>query len=373
MFENTNPLPGQLPPTPPPMPNMPMGSAPIGAPPMGQPPVPPQAKVFTMPEKFRSVGGGGSKSGGSGNTKRLMIILIVVVVVAGLTVGGLYVFNNVLKKNTNNDNANLVVNTVGNQNLNSGANTNTVNTNTVNTNATNDNTNVANTNDNTNTASNTNTVTNANTNTTTNTNTSTVISGPLPSSADTDVDGLTDIEEVVYGTDPAKPDTDGDSFIDGKKAETAGTIGELFNGYNPAGTGRLEGSTLVKRQENSTQVYSILVPTPWSAVTDSSGGLLISPSQSTGELFQVRLDTNPNKLSPTDWYLAANPAAKADELTPITVNALEGIYSEDQSTVYFFHDTKVYLIQYSTGTLTQVNYRTTFDMMVRSFKLVATS
>lgn len=360
MFENTPPQPGQLPPTPPPMPNMPsMSNMPMGAPPAGPVPLPPQAKVFTMPEKFRSVGGGGGpKSGGSRNTRRLMIILIIVLVIAGLGVGGFYVFNNVLKKDTSNENVNLVVNRNANQNLNN------------NTNTTNDNINGA-------TNENTNTVTNDNTNTTTNANANTnsnpVVSGPLPSSTDTDGDGLTDVEETVYGTNPAQPDSDGDSFIDGKKIESSGTIGELFNGYNPAGDGRLEGSALVKRQANATNEYSILVPTPWSAVTDSSGGILISPSQSTGELFQVRLDSNPNKLSPTDWYVQANSSANASELTPITVNALEGIYSEDQSTVYLFHDTKVYLIQYSTGSLSQVNYRTTFDMMVRSFKLVAAS
>lgn len=369
MFENTPPQSGLPSSAPSPMPGMPT-SAPSQPAPM------PQPKVFTMPEKFRSTGGS-PKSGGSRGTKRLMIILIIVTVVAGLTVGGLYVFNNVLNQDTANDNANT--NTVVDENLNV-VNTNTAdeNLNSGNSNlngVTNENTNVtANLNSSLNSNGNTNSVvTNTNASTNGNTNTSTVATSPLPSSTDTDADGLTDIEETVYGTNASQPDSDGDSFIDGKKVDTTGTIGEVFNGYNPAGDGRLEGSALVKRQENAAKEYSLLLPTPWTAVTDSAGGVLINPSQSTGELFQVRVDANPSKLTPQQWYLAANPSANAAELTSITVNALEGLYSEDQSTVYLFRDTKVYMIQYSTGSLTQVNYRTTFDMIVRSFKLVAAS
>lgn len=353
MFENTPPQAG-----------MPMPAPGMPTPPPSQPPAMPQPKVFTMPEKFRTTGGS-APSGGSRGTKKLVIILVIVTVVAGLTVGGLYVFNNVLNQDTTNENANT--NTVVDENLNVVENTNTENVN-----ATNQNLNLT-TNENNNAAVNENTNSTLSNTNTTNTNVAVTPSGPLPSSADSDGDGLTDIEETVYGTNASQPDSDGDSFIDGKRQEGTSFIGEVFNGYNPAGDGRLEGSALVKRQENSTQEYSILLPTPWTAVTDSSGGVLINPSQSTGELFQVRIDTNPSRLSPQEWYLAANPSANASELTAITVNALEGLYSEDQSTVYLFRDTKVYMIQYSTGTLTQVNYRTTFDMMVRSFKLVAAS
>lgn len=55
--------------------------------------------------------------------------------------------------------------------------------------------------------------------------------GTDPSITDTDADGLTDAQEVnVYSTDPLNQDTDGDGFVDGQ---------EVANGYNPAGTGRL--------------------------------------------------------------------------------------------------------------------------------------
>jgi hypothetical protein len=55
--------------------------------------------------------------------------------------------------------------------------------------------------------------------------------GTDPQVVDSDADGLSDREEVfVYGTDPLNPDTDGDTYKDG---------GEVQNGYDPKGPGRL--------------------------------------------------------------------------------------------------------------------------------------
>jgi len=49
--------------------------------------------------------------------------------------------------------------------------------------------------------------------------------------SDSDSDGLYDREEArVYKTDPLNPDTDGDTFLDG---------GEVKNGFNPKGAGKL--------------------------------------------------------------------------------------------------------------------------------------
>lgn len=334
-----------------------------------------QPKVFTMPEKFRSVTPG--PTGGGRKTKRLLIILIVVLVLAGLGVAGLYVFQNVFNQPANDNTNGSVVNQNRNQNFNTNSPANGNINGNANGNAngnvngaTNGNLNVngnANANANTNAA---NANTNANANGNANTNTPRLT--PLPSSADGDRDGLTDIEEVVYGTDSSKPDSDQDSFIDGKQERSDGTvIGEVYNGYNPKGSGRLEDSTLVKRQLNGTNTYSLLIPSTWTGVQDQSGGILINPSQATGEFFQVRIHDNATRQTPEAWYQSANPNANVNSLKTITFGGFEGIYSEDESAVYLFRDTKVYSLQYTTGSLTQVNYWTTFEMMVRSFKLVA--
>lgn len=361
MFENQQPQPNPLNPVMPSPGLPPQGSMPQATPP---PAAPPQPSIHTMPERFRASGGGPKSSGG---TKKLMIILIVVLVLAGLGFGAMYVFQNVLgKENANTNTTNTTANTdTGNENTNVADENSNANSNVNAATNANDNTNAA---VNTNTTSNTNTT---NTNGNLNTNTATTV-GPLPSSTDSDSDGLTDVEEALFGTDSKKPDTDSDTFVDGKQVQANGTIvGELYLGYNPTGTGALEGSTLVSRQQNSAKDYGLLVPATWTVTNDSSGGMLISPAQQTGEFVQVRINDNPTRLTPKQWYQANNPSSQVDTLTTVAVNGLEGIISEDGSTVYLFKDTKVYSIQYSTGSLSQVNYRTTFEMMYRSFKLVA--
>jgi len=334
----------------------PMGNTPPVAP---APTAAAQPQVHTMPDRFRTTGG----PKGSGGTKKLIITLVVVLVVAGLAVAGLYVFNNVL---TNaNENTNTVVTNTTDENLNTTTNLNTnteLNQNT----ALNSNTDL---NSNTSTTGNLNTNVALNTNTSTNTNTS-VTPTVLPSSQDTDGDGLTDVEEAAYGTDINSSDSDADTFVDGRQTKTDGTLtGEVELGYNPKGTGTLEASTIVKRVTNSTKAYSVLIPAGWTTSADSNGGLLVTPSTTTGEFFQVRSTDNPTRLTPKDWYQQNNPSANVAALKTLTVNGLEGIVSEDSSTVYLFKDAVIYSIQYGTGSLTSVNYWTTFSMIQHSFKL----
>lgn len=333
-----------------------------------------------MPERFRSTGStaGGPTGGGSSKTKKLVVTLIIVLVVAGLGVVGLYVFNKVVKSNTNAGNTNSTLNTNAlnsnttntpvntSSNLNTSSNTNlnnNLNTNSTNTNGTN-----------TNVSSNTNSTSNVNaaTNTSTNTNTSTAVT-PLPSNTDTDNDGLTDTEELVYGTDAAKPDTDGDGFLDGRQVRADGTvIGELVNLYNPKGPDKLETSSLVKRIENASKTYGLLVPFGWT-INESSGLLVVTPTTSTGEFFQVRSYDNATRQTPQQWYQANNPQAQMSLTKSVAFNGLEGIRSEDGTSVYFFKDAQVFGLTYTTGSLSKVNFWTTFEMMMKSFKLVAAS
>ncbi len=359
MFENTTP---QTPPLNPLNPVMPSAPLPPDAP---QPFVPPQPPVHTMPERFRSAGSVPGGPPGAKTTKKLAIILAVVVVVAGLGVAGLYVFNRVVKTNANNANLNTSNTALTNLNTNTTANLNTNPT--VNTNLANENANTT-ANDNTNTVVNT----NANTNTSTNTNSS-AVSGPLPSSADTDSDGLTNVEELVYGTDASNPDTDGDTFIDGRQTRPDGTvIGELANLYNPKGAGQLEGSALVKRVTNASQTFSLLIPTGWTT-NESSGLLVITPTTQTGEFFQVRSYDNTANQTLSQWYQANYPTDQISLTKSVAINGLEGLISPDGASVYLLKGTKIYGLTYTATGLTQLNYWTTFDLMMKSFKLVATT
>lgn len=385
MFDTpqTAPTPSPVPPSANPL-NPPLPAPDLNSPqmPPPAPPAPytaPQPQVHTMPERFRTTGPSGTPGPkGSSTTRKLVITLVVVVIVAGLGVGGLFVFNQVVKNaNTNTATTNLtntanlnVVNVSNTANLNATANTNLA----ANSNS---NSNLA-TNTTTNTAANANTA--LNTNLASNTNASTVGStglwgtGRLPSSLDTDNDGLTNVEETLYGTNPNNPDTDGDGYIDGERVQTDGTIiGELVNLYDPTKAGaKLEGSTLVKRVEDTAKTYSLLVPTSWTT-NESSGLLVITPVQQTGEFFQVRAYDNTSNQTPKQWYQTNNPQANVNNVRTMAFNGLEALISEDWSTVYYFHGTKVYGLTYTTGSLSQANYWTTFDMMMRSFQLVAAS
>lgn len=371
MFENSTP---QTPPQNPLNPVMPapglsnaQGPAPVAPPPFA----PPAPQVHSMPERFRNTGPAAGGPPASSKTKKLVITLIIVAVVAGLGVAGLYIFNTVVKSNANTVNA---INTVSNITT---SNLNTVNANAstnLNLNAT-ANVNSAvngNTNTVTNVTSNVNTAVNVNaTNTSVNTNTA-VTSIPLPANTDTDGDGLTDTEELVFGTEASILDTDGDTFIDGRGLKDGKTIGEVVGLYNPKGAGQIETTTLVKRVQNAAQTYGLLVPAAWT-INESTGLLVVTPTTTTGEFFQVRTYDNASRLSAAQWYQSNDSSGQIGLTTSIAVNGLEGLISPDGTAVYLFKEAQVFGLTYTTGSLSKVNFWTTFEMMRNSFKLVATS
>lgn len=361
IFSQPPPLGGGVPPSP----------APAGGPPSlpTNMPVAP-ASVHTMPEKF--MGGGGSASGGAAPSgrggRKLTMILIIVLVVVALGGGGFFLYQRFAATSTNtntnvavqnlNTNVNQNLNVNGNENLNVSLNSNTNTTTNLN----------ANTNLNTNSATNL----NSNTNSSINTNTSVSAGTPLPSTVDADGDGLTDVEEQSYTTDKSKADTDADGFIDGRTLQNGILLGEVALGYNPKGTGRLDASGLVRLFTNSSFRYSTLYPSSWVAQATASDNqtVLFTPPDGTGELVQVLVQDNPSKLSARDWYSAANPGVSSTVIANVVVNALEGVQTADGNNVYLAKEDKIYILTYSVGALTSVNFRSTFEMMVSNFRLV---
>ncbi|MFA6511598.1 MAG: hypothetical protein WCV86_00500 [Patescibacteria group bacterium] len=348
----------------------------------GTPPPVSSNDIQSMPENFYE-GSGGGEGGGGGRMRRILIIAIIVVVVLGLILLGYVLFQQFFNGTNENTNEDLVINTTvtntANANTNAVANVNdglVGNTNVVvNTNAvlnvnTNSNTNTV-TNDNTNTVSNL----NANSNTNTNTNTSQTLT-KLPSTTDGDGDGLTDIEESLYGTAADQPDSDGDGFIDGKQVLVSGeSTGEVYLGYNPRGTGRLDVSGLVRTYTSTQKQYSILYPNTWLAQPTNSteANVLFTPSESTGEYIQIGVQSNPAQMTAEQWYLSLNPSISASELTDVSINGLVGVLSPDESTVYLAKGSNMYVMSYSTGALEELNYWTTFEMMYLNFRLTETS
>ncbi|MFH1366405.1 MAG: hypothetical protein ABIH38_00245 [Patescibacteria group bacterium] len=317
--------------------------------------------IYTMPQKFMNKE---KKSGGPVN--KVLIIILVIVIFAGVAFGAVILFN---RLSPSNENANLII-TNTNQNTNENINTNLNENVNVNEN-TNENINInANLNENANDNENVNVDTNVNLNT----NTSII---PPVSSTDSDGDGLTDVEETLYGTGLNTPDTDGDGFIDGKITQASGEIaGELYLGYDPTAADiRLETGSIVKRYTNDTYSWSILYPAKWTASTSSAAlgdkSIMFSPDISTVEYFQVSVQENPTNLSAKNWYLSLNSGVQASEVDSVVINGLDGVKSLDGTTIYLSKQDKIYVITYSTGNLTAVNYMTTFEMMYQSFKLVS--
>lgn len=179
---------------------------------------------------------------------------------------------------------------------------------------------------------------------------------------DADNDGLTSAEEALYSATIDKPDTDEDGFFDGLEVE---------NLYNPLGFKpvRLLDSEKVKSYVNPTYNYSILYPSLWVAQALDANNEQVIFSSDTGEFIEVIVEDNPLKLSVADWYLGQSPGVSADELKAVTTkNNLTGILSPDGLAAYFPFEDRIFVIYYNIGLKTEVNFLTTFKMMLNSFQ-----
>lgn len=185
---------------------------------------------------------------------------------------------------------------------------------------------------------------------------------------DTDQDGLTDVEERLYSTDPAKNDMDGDGFSDGN---------ELKNLYDPLKLEtRLDVSGIVNTYTNQTYKYALLYPASWVAkAVEPADNREVMISSASGEFFTISVQDNSNKLSPVDWYTTVvTPGGDTSRLQSFAYDTWSGVMTEDSLTVYLTRNEKsletpplMYVIKYSLNTKNEINFITTFQMMLRSF------
>jgi len=186
----------------------------------------------------------------------------------------------------------------------------------------------------------------------------------LPLATDTDNDGLTDVEESLFTTDFVNSDSDADGYRDGL---------EVINLYNPAGFAphKIEETNLVKTYSNPTYNYTIFYPASWLARALDETNREVMFTSATGEFMQVIVEDNLDKIPLLDWYLEKAPGTNPAEIGAVITKAgLSGIKSPDGLTVYFGAEDKIFAISYNIGIKTELNYKSTFEMMYKSFKLL---
>ncbi|OGF20789.1 hypothetical protein A2316_03100 [Candidatus Falkowbacteria bacterium RIFOXYB2_FULL_38_15] len=185
----------------------------------------------------------------------------------------------------------------------------------------------------------------------------------LPMAPDSDGDGLTSMEEELFGVSGENSDTDSDGYKDGL---------EVINLYNPSGFApqKIEETKLVEIYKNPTYNFQVFYPKNWLAGALNETNEEIMITSATGEFIQIIVVENKEGLALMDWYLEKAPEVKpADVGTAATKNGLFGIKTPDELTAYFSIGEKIFAISYNVGVKTELNYKSTFEMIIRSFKV----
>ncbi|MFH0818867.1 MAG: hypothetical protein V1898_02645 [Patescibacteria group bacterium] len=347
--------------------------------PMGQSVGP--VEIHTMPEKFIATKAPvidqktGQPSVAHGSKASWIIIAVIIVAVVAILGGaGYLIYSNIpsgtdaiVSNENSNENTNQQANSNENSNTNNEDSTNKNSNKNTNTNS-NDNVNKNNSKVNSNTNTNTNNNNNTNTNTNENTNTASEpkTTKKVVIAQDKDIDGLSVAEEKIYGTKVDKPDTDADGYKDGS---------EIINGYNPAGAGTITDSNLAKTYKNNTSEYgyTIIYPANWIAeiIKEGGGTLIFTPDdvENAGEFIEVAIEKNSYGFSAIDWYLDQNKDFSVNDVEQIEVNGIEGMLTVNGTTAYFADSNYIYVVSYSYGNKTEVNFMSTFTMMYKSFKI----
>ena len=181
----------------------------------------------------------------------------------------------------------------------------------------------------------------------------------LPPLLDSDQDGLYDPEEAWLGTNPNNQDSDGDSYPD---------AGEIKNGYNPAGPGKLADNAGLKAYSNTPFGYRTIAPN-WFEQSLNSGDTILfgAPDDS---LIQVSVQDNADHLGILNWYSEAFPgtAVTYDKLKD--ADGWQGVWSEDKLNFYLTDSKRerLYVISYIAAVSGRLAYPTAFSIIIDNFQ-----
>jgi len=182
-------------------------------------------------------------------------------------------------------------------------------------------------------------------------------------STDKDNDGLTLAEENLYGTNPEINDSDGDGYTDGF---------ELLNGYNPKRPVETLATAGLFISYNH-PLYSMVYPKSWNLNEQDGEKTEVLFTASSGEFIEVLVIDNIGRLSLADWYRQQFPNSDLEELRAVEINNLAGFRQADDLSFYLTakdNQDKIFLITYNIGESAAGNFMTTFEVMVKNFKLL---
>lgn len=183
----------------------------------------------------------------------------------------------------------------------------------------------------------------------------------LPSYSDSDNDGLTLAEETLYGTNSISSDTDNDSYTDGS---------ELLNRYDPLAPNKTLAESGLFISYNH-PLYSLIYPRGWTLREQDEAKTEVLFMADTGEFVEILIISNINQLSLTDWY--DQQFGNLDLAIEVEINNLVGLRHPNQQSYYLVDSddlTNIFLLTYNIGDFTEMNFLTTFNVMVQSFKLL---
>ncbi|MEK7580440.1 MAG: hypothetical protein AAB465_02425 [Patescibacteria group bacterium] len=190
-----------------------------------------------------------------------------------------------------------------------------------------------------------------------------IIGQRVGSTLDSDQDNLTDTEEQLYQTGPNNPDSNSNGILDGDEVATL---------KNPLIVNQdLVASGIVNSYSNPTWSYSLLYPSSWLVKpmpeTDLSQVIIVTD---TSEFFEASVEKNSDRLSPKAWYLKQSPDAEADKIREVLIESQPAVWDINSLNLFISKADDIYILTYNLGTESAANFKTTFKMIIKSFKFM---
>ena len=186
---------------------------------------------------------------------------------------------------------------------------------------------------------------------------------------DTDLDGVTDLEEFMYGTDPQLFDSDDDTYTDHQ---------EILNLYAPSGMApqTLLDVGLVNEYYTEKQNYRIYYPSVWRLqAIDVNDEEIMFVSDQTAEYITIKIEDNIGELSLEQWIRLKMHDVEVDyeaeyyqEEFLTKDKEIAGIWLPELFMIFFENGSQIYSMTYNFDGLRQLSYKTTFEMMAKSFR-----